>query len=93
MEDAEADKDVLAVDVQDEALERAASAELQGYNAFAVTHPSQPYYFAQFSGSTQGICNNGDHTFDTPNLVDALEAVQKCFVGYVEIDSPRKHNP
>src|SRR5206468_8122384 len=27
-------------------------------NAFAVTHPSQPNYFALFSGSTQGVRDN-----------------------------------
>jgi arylsulfatase A-like enzyme len=62
-------------------------------DAFAVTHPSQPNYFALFSGSTQGVRDNGDYTFDAPNLADALEAARKSFIGYVETGSPRKHNP
>ncbi len=52
-------------------------------NAVAVTHPSQPNYFALFSGSTQGVRDNGDYTFDAPNLADALKAARKI-VGYVE---------
>ena len=62
-------------------------------NAFALTHPSQPNYFALFSGSTQGVRDNGDYTFDAPNLATALEAARKSFVGYVETGSPRSHNP
>jgi phosphatidylinositol-3-phosphatase len=62
-------------------------------NAFAVSHPSQPNYFALFSGSTQGISDNEDHTFDEPTLSSALNGAGKSFVGYVETGSPRKHNP
>src|SRR5258705_12134808 len=62
-------------------------------NAFAVSHPSQPNYFALFSGSTQGISDNEDHTFDEPTLAGALNGAGKSFVGYVETGSPRKHNP
>ena len=62
-------------------------------NAFAISHPSQPNYFALFSGSTQGVRDNEDHSFDAPNLAAALDAVNKSFVGYVEIGSPREHNP
>jgi hypothetical protein len=62
-------------------------------NAFAVSHPSQPNYFALFSGSSQGISDNEHHTFDKPTLADALNAAGKSFVGYVETGSPRKHNP
>src|SRR5258706_15978841 len=61
-------------------------------NAFAVSHPSQPNYFALFSGSTQGISDNEDHTFDEPRLAGALNGAGKSFVGYVETGSPRKHN-
>src|ERR1700736_4871470 len=43
-------------------------------NAFAVSHPSQPNYFALFSGSRQGISDNEHHTFDEPTLADALNA-------------------
>ena len=62
-------------------------------NAFAVAHPSQPNYFALFSGSTQGVRDDQDHMFDAPNLAGALHAARKSFVGYVEAGSPRKHNP
>ena len=62
-------------------------------NAFAVAHPSQPNYFALFSGSTQNVRDNGIHRFDVPNLATALAAANKSFVGYVETGSPRQHNP
>jgi hypothetical protein len=62
-------------------------------NAYAVSHPSQPNYFALFSGSTQGVRDNEDHTFDAPTLAGALDAARKSFVGYVETGSPRNHNP
>jgi len=62
-------------------------------NAYAVSHPSQPNYFALFSGSTQGVRDDKDHMFDAPNLASALAATGKTFIGYVETGSPRKHNP
>jgi len=62
-------------------------------NAFAVSHPSEPNYFALFSGSTQGVHDNNDYTFDAPTLAGALAASRKSFIGYVETGSPRKHKP
>jgi phosphatidylinositol-3-phosphatase len=62
-------------------------------HAFAVSHPSQPNYFALLSGSTQGVRDNNDYTFDAPTLAGVLAAAGKSFVGYVEAGSPRKHNP
>jgi hypothetical protein len=62
-------------------------------NAFAVAHPSQPNYFALFSGTTQGVRDNEDYMFDAPTLASALDVAGKSFVGYVETGSPRKHNP
>lgn len=62
-------------------------------NAFGVAHPSAPNYFALFSGSTQGISDNNDHSFNAPNLAEALLAAGKSFIGYVETGSPRRHNP
>ncbi len=62
-------------------------------NAFAVAHPSQPNYLALFSGSTQGVRDNADHSIDAPNLATALDAANKSFIGYVETGSPREHNP
>jgi acid phosphatase len=62
-------------------------------NSFAVSHPSQPNYFALFSGSTHGVRDDRDHMFDAPTLGGALVAAHRSFVGYVESGSPRKHNP
>ncbi len=62
-------------------------------NAVAVSHPSEPNYFALFSGSTQGVHDDDDHAFDAPTLAGALAASRKSFIGYVETGSPRKHNP
>lgn len=63
-------------------------------NAFAVSHPSEPNYFALFSGSTQDIHSDGTFSFGhAPTLASALEAVKKSFIGYIETGSPRKHNP
>jgi phosphatidylinositol-3-phosphatase len=62
-------------------------------NSFAVAHPSQPNYFALFSGSTHGIRDNENHMVDGPTLASALEAAHKNFIGFVEAGSPRKHNP
>jgi phosphatidylinositol-3-phosphatase len=62
-------------------------------NAFAVAHPSQPNYFALFSGSTHGVTDDRFHTLRAPTLATALRAAGKSFVGYVEHGSPRKHNP
>src|SRR5258708_9699797 len=38
-------------------------------NSFGVTHPSEPNYLAFFSGSTQGVTDDGcTYTFGTANL-------------------------
>ncbi|MGI8786357.1 MAG: alkaline phosphatase family protein [Pyrinomonadaceae bacterium] len=39
-------------------------------NFFGVTHPSQPNYLDLFSGSNQGVTDDGHHTF--PNTVDNI---------------------
>ncbi|PBB31502.1 acid phosphatase [Mesorhizobium sp. WSM3882] len=62
-------------------------------NSHGVAHPSQPNYLALFSGSTQGVRDDGVHHIAGPNLATRLRAVGKTFVGYVEGGSPRKHNP
>jgi phosphatidylinositol-3-phosphatase len=62
-------------------------------NAFGVTHPSEPNYFSLFSGSTQGVSDDGKHSFNAPTLAGALKAAAKSFIGYIETGSPRKHNP
>lgn len=62
-------------------------------NAYGVRHPSQPNYFALFSGSTQGVGDDNRHDFDAPNLAASIAAAGKSFAGYIEAGSPRKHNP
>ena len=48
-------------------------------NYTGVSHPSQPNYIALFSGSTQGIADDGVHTLSTTNLVDQLETKGKTW--------------
>jgi hypothetical protein len=62
-------------------------------NSFALAHPSQPNYFALFSGSTHGIADNNVYALHAPTLAGALRMAGKSFVGYVERGSPRHHRP
>jgi acid phosphatase len=62
-------------------------------DSHGVARPSQPNYFALFSGSTQGVTDNYTHTFSGPNLDTQLKAVGKTFRGYAEYPSVRKHDP
>jgi hypothetical protein len=53
--------------------------------SYGVTHPSQPNYIAQFSGSTQGITNDScPHTFTANNLGKQLLDAGLTFAGYSE---------
>jgi len=53
--------------------------------SFGVTHPSQPNYLAQFSGSTQGITNDScPHTFTGNNLGKQVIDAGLTFAGYSE---------
>ena len=61
--------------------------------SFAVGHPSEPNYFALFSGSTQGATSDDAYNIDAPTLASALHAAGDDFLGYVEKGSPRKHDP
>ena len=61
--------------------------------SYAVAHPSQPNYFALFSGSAQGTQSDAPRFFQAPTLAGQLRGAGKSFVGYVEAGSPRKHNP
>ena len=45
----------------------------------AVSHPSQPNYIALFSGSTQGVADDGTHELSGKNLADQLEAKGKTW--------------
>ncbi len=51
-------------------------------NFTAVAHPSQPNYVALFSGSTQGIKDDKQHTVSATNLADQLEAKGKTWKMY-----------
>jgi phosphatidylinositol-3-phosphatase len=48
-------------------------------NYFGVAHPSQPNYLALFSGSTQGVTDDGNHDLAGTNLVDQLEKANKSW--------------
>ncbi len=55
--------------------------------SFGLTHPSQPNYVAFFSGSTQGVVNDGVYPhsqFTAPNLGAKLLAAGFSFCGYSE---------
>ncbi|MFE5026520.1 alkaline phosphatase family protein [Streptomyces sp. NPDC056656] len=76
--------------------------------SYALTHPSQPNYFALFSGATQGITDDSCYTpgfSSQPNLATELIAAGKTWGSYNEGlpsqgsttcssgDYARKHNP
>ena len=55
--------------------------------SYAITHPSQPNYLAFFSGSTQGVTNDGVYPhsqFTAANLGAKLLAAGLTFGGYSE---------
>jgi hypothetical protein len=72
---------------------------------YGITHPSQPNYFALFSGSTQGVTDDSQHDIIAPNLAIGLVGAGFTFATYSEglpsIGSRvftsgryvRKHNP
>jgi hypothetical protein len=64
---------------------------LTNYNA--ITHPSEPNYFALYAGSTFGIQDDGIYHEPDPTLATILQGNGESFIGYVESGSPRKHNP
>jgi hypothetical protein len=76
--------------------------------SYAITHPSQPNYFAIFSGATQGITDDSCYTpgfTSAPNLASELAAAGKSWASYNETlpsqgsttcssgKYARKHNP
>lgn len=76
--------------------------------SYAETHPSQPNYFALFSGSTQGITDDSCYTpgfSSAPNLASELIAAGRSWASYNETlpsqgsttcssgNYARKHNP
>jgi len=62
-------------------------------NYHAITHPSEPNYFALYAGSTFGVADDADYAEPDPSLATVLQAAGKTFIGYVDPGSPRKHNP
>ena len=62
-------------------------------NYHAVTHPSEPNYFALYAGSTFGVADDANYTEPDPTLATVLQAAGRTFTGYIETLSPRKHNP
>ncbi|WP_030169415.1 alkaline phosphatase family protein [Streptomyces sp. NRRL S-813] len=76
--------------------------------SYAITHPSQPNYFALFSGSTQGITDDSCYTpgfSSAPNLASEQLAAGRTWASYNESlpsqgsttcssgNYARKHNP
>src|SRR5690348_10033672 len=62
-------------------------------NYSAVANPSQPNYLALFSGSTQGVTDNGYYLLDQPTLAGQLGDAGLSFTGFQEADAFRKHCP
>lgn len=61
--------------------------------SYAITHPSEPNYLALFSGSPQGIADDGcPYRFAAPNLAADLIKAGKSFAGYAE-DLPSPGSP
>jgi hypothetical protein len=60
----------------------------------AITHPSQPNYFALYAGSTFGTADDNPHAEPDPTLDTILTGAGKTFTGYVEqLGSDINHNP
>jgi hypothetical protein len=53
-----------------------------------VARPSQPNYFALFSGSTQDVHDNGVHDIDAPTVADQIEASGRTWKEYAENRPP-----
>jgi len=51
---------------------------------YGITHPSQPNYFALFSGSTQGVTDDNRYDISAPNLANSLSAAGHSFAMYSE---------
>jgi P pilus assembly chaperone PapD len=67
-------------------------ASLTGYTA--ITHPSQPNYFALYAGSTFGTTDDNPYSEPDPTLATILAASGRSFVGYVEASgSDFNHDP
>ncbi|MCW3474787.1 Hint domain-containing protein [Limobrevibacterium gyesilva] len=63
-------------------------------NYTALSHPSEPNYFALYAGSTFGVTDDNFHSEPDPTLATILQGAGKSFVGYVESgNSDQNHNP
>ena len=62
-------------------------------NYYAISHPSEPNYFALYAGSTFGVQDDGSYSEPDPTLATILQGNGESFIGYVESGSPRQHNP
>jgi hypothetical protein len=70
-----------------------ASAGVLLTNYHAVSHPSEPNYFALYAGSTFGVQDDGNYSEPDPTLATILQGNGESFIGYVESGSPQQHNP
>ena len=70
-----------------------ASAGVLLTNYHAVSHPSEPNYFALYAGSTFDVQDDGIYSEPDPTLATILQGNGESFIGYVESGSPQKHNP
>jgi acid phosphatase len=52
--------------------------------SFGVARPSQPNYFAMFSGSIHGVSDNRSHDIDAPTIADQIEAGGRTWREYAE---------
>jgi hypothetical protein len=53
-------------------------------NFHAITHPSQPNYFALYAGSTFGTTDDNPHTEPDPTIYTVLKGAGLTFTGYVD---------
>jgi len=53
-------------------------------NMYALTHPSLPNYIAMWSGSTQGITDDGTYNLNVPNLSSQLTAAGKDWASFAQ---------
>lgn len=53
-------------------------------NDHAVAHPSQPNYLALFSGSTQGVTDDGNHDVSGTTIADQLEVAGRSWRVFAE---------
>ncbi|HVH77533.1 MAG TPA: alkaline phosphatase family protein [Stellaceae bacterium] len=63
-------------------------------NDHAITHPSEPNYFAIYAGSTFGITDDSPHSVPDPSLYTVLHKSGLTFKGYVDPGATdSNHNP